>query len=767
MKKLMTLFAAIVAAMSMSAVTPVQKAYGDAKNVFNQAILNADTVRMKLDQQGFTCLADEVHQLVDTGYLAYANDNTINDGQFAIYTQELNQKVAAIKALKDSMIAVHDTAEATLAEFVSGTLTHEKSVASYTTTLANLVGDTDGKVNLGTGYDYWKGQCYNFYKDTVMQTIDSIRAVQAIDFAACQAAATASKTDAETYLDSCLYTYAENLATETAPYLAAYDSVNNLLNTYAAVENSTIDDYSALHTWHTNMEGRITAATALDHSTVVAQLDTILANAQDTIDQYIGCEATYYTIANDSLTAWRKIDSTLTTSTYSMASYTNNKALYDFYLDLRNRIEELTDTTKLYKKIHEAALDTFHLEMAESRKFYTLHRMGICNLDEYRNLWDTYQKYDTLQHINTCQEQIDSMRIDIVAKRNYLDSIYNVWAAADSTLNAAIAHADSVVAYMNSHSCYSSDSLAAASSKMKGLAVILEDTTVNYCFADTMDLDSLNTLIAALELKTLKDSLLNELCIAIYAFHDSIESLGVFADNENGHATSVESAASFVYFKGEANTVEELKGAINTLRNYYTNYFTENQKRIYELPETAIVNVTEDDINYTVRELSVIYTLKVMYTNTLASSIDTVTRTFVATYGEALEIDVDSIKLGGMIAPDSIFMTGYALAYKDSVEFTPGYDAPARNLTDEIDLDADNDSLGVAYTIIAANKNLNICLYKAQSQQNGVATGIQNIMNGTAAAGIYTIEGIRINELKKGVNIIVKEDGTFSKKLVF
>lgn len=757
MKKLMTLFAAIVAAMSMSAVTPVQKAFGDKNQVLNEAILNADTVRMKLDQQGFTCLADEVHTLVDTGYLAFVNNTTLTLVKGAELANDLNEKVAAIKVLKDSIIALHDTAEFTLGVFTTNTLTHGSSVTDYRAALQAVVGDTEGKVNLGTDYDYWKGQCYEFYKDTVMSIINAINEEHTKDFDLCKAAAEVSKDSALTFVDSIakknnLYWYAEGKDGRDS-FKAAYDTIKHILDDTTAVFASTVDNYTALHTWHENVNTLVTAAIVMDYDTVLALINKEFSNAQSFIGEYSTCEVTYYNTVTDSLNSWAN-EYTAKKTQYSMATYANNKALYDFYLDVKARIEGITDVTStgnLYETIHGYAVDTFQWEMTESRAFYTLHRMGICNLDEYRELWDTYQKYDTLQHIDTCQAQLDAMRHDIVAKRNYLDSIYNVWAAADSTLNAVIARAENVVANMT---CYPDSLLAAEITNMKGLAVILEDTTVNYCFADTMNLDSLNTLIAALETKTVKDSLLDVLCLTI-------------SDKKYDHYYMIEVivAADSIYAKGEENTEDAIKGAIDAI--IYHHDYLKNQEKMVELPASALVNEVEEEnalyVNYTINELSSVYCLLLF---SKAQGADAPTRgvaptpatkvMVVAEYGKDAELDVPA-------TVDSIKLEYYNLAYVDTAVVMNHPTAPLRDI---IDMDSDYDHKADVYRRFVSIPVGKI-IYKAQSQQNGVATGIQNIMNGTAAAGIYTIEGIRINELQKGVNIIVKEDGTFSKKLVF
>ena len=51
----------------------------------------------------------------------------------------------------------------------------------------------------------------------------------------------------------------------------------------------------------------------------------------------------------------------------------------------------------------------------------------------------------------------------------------------------------------------------------------------------------------------------------------------------------------------------------------------------------------------------------------------------------------------------------------------------------------------------------------------GVATGIENIENRpavNAAEGIYTINGVKINSLQKGINIIKMADGTTRKVVI-
>ena len=49
-----------------------------------------------------------------------------------------------------------------------------------------------------------------------------------------------------------------------------------------------------------------------------------------------------------------------------------------------------------------------------------------------------------------------------------------------------------------------------------------------------------------------------------------------------------------------------------------------------------------------------------------------------------------------------------------------------------------------------------------------VATGIDNVKSDRSAAvtGIYTIDGIKVNALVKGINIIKLADGTTKKVLV-
>lgn len=52
---------------------------------------------------------------------------------------------------------------------------------------------------------------------------------------------------------------------------------------------------------------------------------------------------------------------------------------------------------------------------------------------------------------------------------------------------------------------------------------------------------------------------------------------------------------------------------------------------------------------------------------------------------------------------------------------------------------------------------------------NGVATGIENIENRPSASavnGIYTINGMKINTLQKGINIIKMSDGTTRKVVI-
>lgn len=51
----------------------------------------------------------------------------------------------------------------------------------------------------------------------------------------------------------------------------------------------------------------------------------------------------------------------------------------------------------------------------------------------------------------------------------------------------------------------------------------------------------------------------------------------------------------------------------------------------------------------------------------------------------------------------------------------------------------------------------------------GVATGIENIENRPSASavnGIYTINGMKINTLQKGINIIKMADGTTRKVVI-
>ena len=51
----------------------------------------------------------------------------------------------------------------------------------------------------------------------------------------------------------------------------------------------------------------------------------------------------------------------------------------------------------------------------------------------------------------------------------------------------------------------------------------------------------------------------------------------------------------------------------------------------------------------------------------------------------------------------------------------------------------------------------------------GVATGIENVENRpavNAAEGIYTINGVKINSLQKGINIIKMADGTTRKVVI-
>lgn len=48
----------------------------------------------------------------------------------------------------------------------------------------------------------------------------------------------------------------------------------------------------------------------------------------------------------------------------------------------------------------------------------------------------------------------------------------------------------------------------------------------------------------------------------------------------------------------------------------------------------------------------------------------------------------------------------------------------------------------------------------------GVATGIENHPSASAVNGIYTINGMKINTLQKGINIIKMADGTTRKVVI-